>query len=179
MIDQVDVQQSHAIPTLSGNTVLAGLSGVIGLLVRLLPALGASFPLNDGGLFYRMILEVQANHFRLPLFTSYNLEHIPFAYPPLGLYAAALLSSGLHANVLDVLRLVPAIVSSLSVPVFYFLARRVLKSGPYTTLAATVAFALLPRAFEWQIMGGGITRSFGFLFTMLTWHAACDLFETR
>ncbi len=165
--------------TTDSDTAIALLAGLVGLLARLPAALRSGFPLNDGGLFYRMILEIQANSFRLPLFTSYNAERIPFAYPPLGLYVAAFLASGLHLSVLDVLRIAPPIVSSLSVPVFYFLARRILKSEPYTALAATVAFALTPRAFEWQIMGGGITRALGFLFALLTWYAACRLFQER
>src|SRR5512143_1425151 len=114
------------------DAAIAALAGLLGLVVRLPAALRSGFPLNDGGLFYRMIIELQANGFRLPLITSYNGEHIPFAYPPLGLYVGAVLSSGLHANVLDLLRIVPGIVSSLCVPAFYFLARRLLKSGPYT-----------------------------------------------
>jgi hypothetical protein len=157
----------------------AALVWLLGLAVRLPAVLQSSFPLNDGGLFYRMILDIQANGLGLPVFASYNSQAIPFAYPPLGLYAGAVLASVLHASVLDILRVVPGIVSSLCVPAFYFLARRVLKSSPYTVLAATIAFALTPRAFEWQIMGGGITRSFGLLFALLTWNAVCGLFETK
>ncbi len=161
------------------DAALASLAALIGLLVRLLPALRDSFPLNDGGLFYQMILDLQASHFRLPSYTTYNFAHIPFAYPPLGLYVAGLLSSALHADVLAILRLLPPIISALCVPAFYFLARRILKGSQGVALAAALAFALMPRAFEWQIMGGGITRSFGMLFALLTWRAAYDLFTEK
>ncbi|HZW02660.1 MAG TPA: hypothetical protein VFF68_01935, partial [Anaerolineaceae bacterium] len=57
-----------------------------GVLVRLLPVLSSPFPLNDGGLFYRMAADIAQAGFRLPEFTSYNHAGIPFAYPPLGLY---------------------------------------------------------------------------------------------
>ncbi len=170
--------------TLAPNTpasdlFFAALAGLIGLAVRLAPALNVSFPLNDGGLFYRMILDLQANHFRLPMLTTYNAENIPFAYPPLAFYFTGLLSSGLHSDVLTLFRILPPILSSLSVPAFYFLARQVIGTGQATTLAAALTFALTPRVFEWQIMGGGITRTFGLLFSLLTLHAAYSMFAHR
>lgn len=156
--------------------ILIILAGFIGLLVRLPAALQSAYPLNDGGLFYRMILELQANGFRLPLYTTYNSSQIPFAYPPLGLYAGALLASPLHADVLDILRLVPPVVSALCIPAFYFLAKRMLPAAQPVILASTMAFALAPRAYEWQIMGGGITRAFGLLFVLLALRSAHALF---
>ena len=62
---------------------------VLGALIRLIPVLGADFPLNDGGLFAEMILAIRANGFALPAETHYNAIDLPFAYPPLGLYVAA------------------------------------------------------------------------------------------
>lgn len=160
------------------DAVLAAVLCMVGLLVRLPAALAAGFPLNDGGLFYRMILDLQANHFALPLYTTYNQSGIPFAYPPLALYAGALLASAFHADPLLLLRILPGIVSALCVPAFYFLARDLLGRRE-TALAASLAFALIPRGFEWHIMGGGITRSFGLLFALLTLRAAHALFTRR
>lgn len=60
----------------------------LGLILRLLPALSADFPLNDGGLFYLMTRELQGAHYALPVYTSYNSAQIPFAYPPLAFYIA-------------------------------------------------------------------------------------------
>jgi hypothetical protein len=179
MVNAIRTQEHTAVSSRSLDITLATLAGVIGLLVRLVPVLSSSFPLNDGGLFYQMILDLQANGFVPPLYTSYNSIHIPFAYPPLGLYLAGILSSTLHVSLLDILRIVPPIVSSLCVVAFYYLAQRVLHTGQELTLAATLAFALLPRAFEWHIMGGGITRSFGLLFALLMWRSAFALFTER
>lgn len=35
------------------------------------------FILNDGGMFYTMILDLEKNGFALPEFTSYNISQIP------------------------------------------------------------------------------------------------------
>ncbi len=58
--------------------------------------LNSQMPLNDGGPFYSMIQDIQKNGFALPLFTSYNLDHIPLVYPPLSFYFTALLSTLFH-----------------------------------------------------------------------------------
>ena len=68
------------------------LSLLVGGYIRLSMALSATFPLNDGGLFYQMTQELVANQFRLPFFTSYNHLNIPFAYPPLAFYLTGALN---------------------------------------------------------------------------------------
>ena len=40
---------------------------------------------------------------------------------------------------------------------------------------ATLAFALIPRSYEWLIMGGGITRAPGMLFALLALAAVIRL----
>jgi hypothetical protein len=139
---------------------------LIALAIRLLPALSAQAPLNDGGLFYSMIRDLQHNGYRLPLFTSYNNAGIPFAYPPLGFYLTGFITGLSHAHLLDVARLLPSIISGLTIPVFFLLAKEVLISNSQAMLA-TLIFALTPRAFDWIIMGGGVTRSWGLLFALL------------
>src|SRR5258708_4751523 len=157
--------------------ILAFLAALLGLVVRIAGPAEAAFPLNDGGLFYRMILDLQANHLVLPVFTTYNFENIPFAYPPLAFYFTGALASLLRLNVLSLLRILPSLFSAAGVPVFYYLSRRILKSGQMTALAATTAFMFVARGFEWQIMGGGITRALGFLFGLLTLLAAHKMFS--
>ncbi len=54
----------------------------------------STFPtakVNDGGFFFSMTRDLEASNFRIPAFTTYNGGHIPFAYPPLGFYLAAIL----------------------------------------------------------------------------------------
>ena len=56
---------------------------ILGALVRLLYIAGSDFPINDGGLFFTMTRDLQANGFLIPKVTSYNGGGLPFAYPPL------------------------------------------------------------------------------------------------
>ena len=93
---------------------------ILGMAVRLSASLSASFPLNDGGLFYQMIVDLQNNNFILPVTTTYNFAEIPFAYPPFAFYVYGLLStSGLP--LLKLMQFLPAIVTTLTIPTFYFL----------------------------------------------------------
>jgi len=140
---------------------------LIGLAIRLAPVLQTNFPLNDGGLFYDMILDLQEANYSLPVYATYNQAEIPFAYPPLAFYITGLLADLLQISVLDLVRILPALISTLTIPAFYLLARE-LTDSPLQIVLGTFAFTLLPRTFAWSIMGGGITRSFGMLFAMLT-----------
>ncbi|MDD2920904.1 MAG: glycosyltransferase family 39 protein [Anaerolineales bacterium] len=147
----------------------------LGAYARNLPAITVGFPVTDGGLFYLMAQALQANGFALPAFVQYNGANIPFAYPPLGFYLAALVSSLFKIPLIEVFRWLPAALGVAFTIAFYFLAAAVLKSTFKATLAA-VFFALLPRSIGWFVMGGGITRAAGQLFLVLTLFAAHQLF---
>jgi hypothetical protein len=147
----------------------------IGAFPRLYFALGSTFPLNDGGLFYVMIRDLQAANYILPTLTTYNSAGIPFAYPPLGLYVSGFLSDWFRWPLLDVMRLMPPLVSVATIPIFYGLAHS-LCNRTSTALYALFTFALLPIGFDWIVMGGGVTRSLGVLFAIITLHQALRLF---
>ena len=149
----------------------------LGAFVRVAPVRAVGFPLNDGGLFYLMTRELQAAGYALPAFTSYNAAGIPFAYPPLGLYLAAGAAGVTGRPLVDVVRLLPAAFSVATIGAFFLLARSLLRS-PSRASIATVAFALLPRSFVWFVMGGGLTRAPGFLFTLLMLHQAHAMYTT-
>jgi hypothetical protein len=148
---------------------------LLGGIVRFMPVAMAGFPVNDGGMFYNMVEELQANHFLLPTFTQYNLADIPYAYPPFGFYITGLVSSLFRIPALDVVRWLPLLVSTLSLLAFYLLADELLRSKTQAALA-TLFYSLLPASFGWAVMGGGITRSFGLLFLFLTIAYANRLF---
>ena len=151
---------------------------IFGAFVRFTPALDSPFPINDGGLFYAMVGDLIAADYSLPFYSTYNAAHIPFAYPPLPFYLTALLSKGLGIPLLILMRWLPPLVTTLTIPAFYLLARAVLKSRPQASLAS-VAFAMLPSAFDLFIVGGGLTRSFGALFSLLTLFCVYRLFSGR
>ena len=149
---------------------------LFGGLIRLYPALIASFPIGDGGLFYVMAQELQASPLSLPFFTSYNGGQIPFVYPPLGHYLLVLFSELFQTPLITMMRLLPPIISVLTIPAFYFLARSLLNEKS-TAFISTCAFTILPPAFDWLIMGGSITRTPGFLFALLAINQVFLLFK--
>lgn len=151
---------------------------LLGIFVRASLVLSRDFPLNDGGLFYQMTQDLQAAHFHIPAFTSYNSAHIPFGYSPLAFYLAGAMASVFHMSLVQVFRLLPLIATCLTLVAFARLARRLLVSDA-VVIAAVVAFALLPRSYVWLIMGGGVTRALGFLFAVLTLNELHALYTGR
>jgi len=143
------------------------LAVLIGAFMRFNPTLLAGFAINDGGMFAMMVDDLKASRYILPIFTTYNHLNIPFAYPPLGFYLGRIASDLFGLSAPQALRWVPAFFASLSVPAFYLLALRLLENKYYAALS-TVFFALMPRALSWFVMGGGLTRSPGQFFMLLT-----------
>lgn len=136
------------------------------LFMRLYVPLSVDFPLNDGGLFYRMILDLEANGLVPPRHTSYNLSSIPFAYPPLGLYAAAMAQRVTAIDLLDILRVLPPLLACVClIPAWKIICR--LQSNPVTRVYSFAFYALSYQTYEWAIMGGGITRAPGMLFALI------------
>lgn len=156
--------------------VSIGAAVVLGAYVRAVRTFAYDFPLNDGGLFYTMVQDLQRAHYQIPAVTSYNAADIPFTYSPVGLYVAAILNDVTHISLTNLFRFIPLLVVILTMLAFFLLARSVLKAKP-AVIAAMFAFALIPRSFIWLIMGGGMTRAFGFLFAVLALYSAHEMYE--
>ena len=178
--------QSSSTETVQGTRSMAWLTSdgawlavlfatLLGAFVRLAPVLASEFPLNDGGLFYTLIRDLQAGSYQLPVFTSYNHASIPFVYPPLSFYLTGLFSDVTGLSLLELLHFLPSLVSIATIPASYLLARRLLASRTAAAIA-TISFALLPTAFDFMIVGGGLPRALGFLFSILTLHQAAGLY---
>jgi hypothetical protein len=150
---------------------------LFGGIVRFVPTIITGQPINDGGLFYIMIQDLKANQFLIPAFTSYNHLNIPFAYPPFSLYAGGLLSlSGIP--VIQIVRWLPPLVSTLSILAFFWMASLLLDSKAKATLA-TLIYALIPRSFSWYVMGGGLSRAFGMFFLIMACASSWALFTQK
>ncbi len=152
------------------------LAVLLGAFMRVNPTLLSGFPINDGGMFAVMLDELKANHYLLPAFTTYNHLNIPFVYPPLGFYLGDLASDLFGWTAVDTLRWMPALFSTLSILAFYLLALRLLKKK-YHAAVSTLFFALMPRAYWWYIMGGGLTRALGQFFMLLALASLVRLYE--
>jgi hypothetical protein len=148
----------------------------LGAFMRFNPTLLAGFAINDGGMFAVMVDDLKASHYLLPAFTTYNHLNIPYAYPPLGFYLGRIAADLFGLSAAQVVRWLPAFFASLSVPAFYLLAVRLLKNKYYAAIS-TLFFALMPRALSWFVMGGGLTRSPGQFFMLLTLATVIRLYE--
>lgn len=137
----------------------------LAIVVRAVPVLSSDWPLHDGGLFMVMIQDLRDAHFVLPLYSTYNLDQIPFAYPPLAIYLTALLNAA-GLDLVGLMRSIPLFASVATVPVVYILTIELTGRRSIAGVAA-VALALAPRSYEWLIIGGGLTRAPGMLFALL------------
>ncbi|MGE5775352.1 MAG: ArnT family glycosyltransferase [Chloroflexota bacterium] len=158
------------------STLLLFLAIVFGTYMRFNPTMLAGFPINDGGMFAVMVDDLKNSHYLLPAFTTYNHLSIPYAYPPLGFYLGRIAADLFGLSAVQVLRWVPAFFASLSIPAFYLLAARLLKNKYYAAIS-TLFFAMMPRALSWFVMGGGLTRSPGQFFMLLTLATVIRIYE--
>ena len=139
---------------------------VLGAAVRLPALLQASFPLGDGALWAAMVDDLRAAHYLLPQETTFNGGGIPFVYPPLAFYLAAVAVDMFRLTTLSALRWLPFaanLLTSLAVAWFAFGLTR----SRATAVWAAAVFVLLPNSFAWLMMGGGLTRSLGLLLAVI------------
>src|SRR5260221_7887447 len=155
--------------------LILGSALFLGIIVRFAPTLIAGFPLNDGGMFLNMIRDLSTSHYLLPQITSYNFAGIPYSYPPFGFYFARLLAD-IGFGDLSLLRFLPPLMSSLVIYGMYLFSAAFLQSRERGALTALI-YALTPRAYTWLVMGGGLTRAFGFCFLVFTGWAVYSLFQ--
>ena len=150
-------------PALWPAILLATLAGGI---ARAAPVLAAGFPVNDGGLFASFIDAILAGPQLLPELITYNGLNAPFAYPPLAFLATAGLERLLPIATVEWLRWIPLVASIATIPAFFLLALELAPTRVHAAIA-TFAFALVPRSFEWLVMGGGLARAPGMLLAIV------------
>ena len=141
---------------------------LMGLIIRIQCfSYSSEYPINDGGLFVTMTSDLISNNFRIPEYTSYNLQNIPYAYPALSFYVVSLANAFFGLDFLLVIKYLPLLYNLLSIPFFYLLSREITKKDTLAFLA-TFVFAISRPSYEWLIMGGGITRSPAYTFSIIT-----------
>ncbi len=145
--------------------LLAGVF-VLAVIVRIPFPLGSDFPLGDGGFTLSLIDDVRDANYALPAHGSFNGDEIPFVYPPLTVYFAALLADLGVSEPTTTLRFLPAIFSCFTVPVIFLLAYA-LTGSRTSALWSAISFAFVPRTYRWLVMGAGLPRALGFLFALI------------
>ncbi|HEY6959992.1 MAG TPA: hypothetical protein VI814_14310 [Candidatus Limnocylindria bacterium] len=164
------------VTALASSQLVTAATLVVALVLRGRRALLlVDFPLNDGGMFYTAIQDIRAAGFALPAVLTYN-GGIPFAYPPLAFYLVAGLSDATGVSTIDLLRVLPPILSTLSVAAFIPIARRLSASGSAAAIAVFV-YAVQPSAYTWMVMGGGLTRALGLVFALVALAALLSFYE--
>jgi hypothetical protein len=153
-----------SVPAISARSPLliaaVAVAMVVAVWLRLAPIF-ADFAFDDGGLFWVMANDLRDNGFLPPMVSSFNAGDIPWVYPPIGLYLAALLGGGL-----EWFRILPALFAVATLPAVWLLARALI--GDRGALVAVIAYGLSESAYVGLIAGGGVTRGPGLLLAALT-----------
>ena len=136
------------------------------------------FPIGDGGMFYIMVRDLQNINFHLPKYTTYNGNNIPFVYPPLPFFLYGIINLLTDIPILILFKWLPTIIFIICILFFFILSRIILKSYLLASISV-LGFALHPTFFVWVIMGGGITRSLGLLFSLISLIFYYQLFTQR
>ena len=159
-------------------TMILGLIVLLGGWLRFAPTVLSGEVINDGGMFYSMTQAVRDNQYSLPQTITYNELDVPFAYPALPFYLTGLLTDVFGWPQMALFRWLPAAISTLSILAFFLLAKGLLRGSP-VALLGTAAFAFLPRAYTWFVMGGGVSRGLGQFFMLLSLWAASRAFTAK
>jgi hypothetical protein len=152
-------------------TVVLISSIILGIFLRLLPHIVMGFssnlPLNNGGLYLFFSEIIMQNNFSYPAFIPFYTESgIPFAYPPLLFYLAALVSKLFHIPLLILFIYTPTIISIVCIFAFYFLVKE-LFSEKSLILVSTIIFALYPPLIAYSAQGLFLVHGVGTLLFIL------------
>jgi hypothetical protein len=131
------------------------------------------FPAGDGGMFARMVEEIRLSNYALPKFSAYNLAEIPFTYPPLGFYLAAIVTDIFSVPTESALAVLPLIWFALTLIALVHLFQRYSVSPLATFLGLTPWVLTAPM---WLFYGGGLTRTLGLSFSILASSFCIDVF---
>ncbi len=124
-------------------------------------------PVAAGGLFASATQHISDNNYRLPShIPNYTDGGVPFAYPPLMLYALAALHDITGMSVLTLERWLPPLLTAAYLPAFFLLAEELLHDRR-TALFATLIMAVSPSAFYYHIDAGGVVRAPALAFLLI------------
>ncbi|MFH5800791.1 glycosyltransferase family 39 protein [Haladaptatus sp. CMAA 1911] len=154
-------------------SILIGTILVIGYLrTHPYPAFGA-------GLYLLMAGRIVDHGYALPqVIPYYTSGGLPFAYPPFGLYLAAILRDWLNMRPLTIARILPGILTVGYLIPAYALAEQLLESRPKASLAAII-IAVTPPVLQWHLSAGGFVRAPAFGFVILGLYAGLLIFRDQ
>lgn len=137
------------------------------------------YPAYGAGLYLQIAEQIRINGYALPAFIpGYTLGGVPFAYPPLSFYVAAVVRDLTGISPTSYALYVPGLLVLASLVPYYLTAKELLGSSRRAGIAG-VLFASTPAVLQWHLSAGGITRSMAFLFTLVGAYVGIQLFRSR
>jgi hypothetical protein len=136
------------------------------------------YPAYGAGLYLQIAREILIQGYALPeTIPGYTAGGVPFAYPPLVFYGAAVLLD-LGAEPLAISRFLPALFTVLYSVAGYYVARAFLPARRQAGVAALL-LVVTPDVLQWHLSAGGMVRAFGFLCSLLGLLVAVRVFRER
>ena len=137
------------------------------------------YPAYAGGLYLEIAEQISQNGYGLPAhIPGYTSEGVPFAYPPLMFYVAAVLVEGVGVDPITYTRLLPGLVVIAALVPYYGIAEEVLGDTRQAGLA-TLLLGLTPTTLRWHLSAGGIVRAPAFLLALVGIYVGIRLFRTH
>lgn len=154
------------------------LAALAGLSVYAVYLATHPYPAYGAGLYFTIAETISQHSYRLPAsIPGYTEQGVPFAYPPLGFYVAAVVSDLTGLGPLEYSRLVPGLFMTASLVPYYFTAKELLGS-PRKAGVSTMLLAGTPAVLQWHISAGGMIRGLGFLLAITGVYVGVRLFRT-
>lgn len=150
---------------MTDNRLLLAFILLLGCAIRMihLVFVGLHRPFGSAGLYMEFAHQIITHNYALPDWIPFYTDGgIPFAYPPIPFYVAAVLLDIFSIPEIAVANLLPACIAILTLPSFYILIRE-LDISPWAQVVAMLAFATMPTAFQEQIATQGLAEGFGTL----------------
>lgn len=139
--------------------------------------LSHDYPAYGAGMYLQIAKQLRLGGYHPPArIHHYTAGGVPFAYPPLMFYVAAVVRDLTGVGPLTYARVVPGGVVVVTVVPYYYLARAFLDSRPRASLASVV-FTVAPPVLTWHLSAGGIVRAPAFLFTLTGVYGGVRLFR--
>ncbi len=148
----------NPVPELITLSIIAGL--------YFLNAIRFPLPVGYAGFFTLMTEQLSQNGFVLPVQVPfYGPGGVPFAYPPLGLYVAAMLTGLLRIPIFTYLRWAPPLISMLAFGAAYFLFREIFANRIKALLGMLVTSSV-GIIYTSHATAAGMVRALALLFSM-------------
>jgi hypothetical protein len=137
------------------------------------------YPAYGAGLYLKIAESISSHGYGLPAtIPGYTAGGVPFAYPPLAFYLAAVVRDLTGVGAIAYSRFVPGLFVTATLVPYYFLATDLLGS-PRRGGVATLLFAGTPAVLQWHLSAGGVVRGLAFLLAITGAAVGVRLFRTE